>query len=337
MATLLENNVFEKEFVTKSFNTVVSNMNSLLGEELMPETPRRVQLVKILRREPIQGITGATVYNAESNVVTPRSKSLVSYEPLQFRDKILMEGDDLVRLVNFKEDPQTASQILTEHLEELAMRSKLKMEALRFEAMCGTLSIDENNVKVDIDYNFPAAFKPTVGTSWSSVATANPIEDLIKFARVFNDEASGYRPKMIIMNEKTFQNIVQNSTVRDQMTNIGAGQTQLESITRLIDIGHSIELRVYDEGYVDASGTFIRFVSNDTVFMVGQSKSDNSGIGEFTTTLHPYMGIENLQPGMFGVIKDTGHQDPPSAELIAGFYGLPALNSNKAILCADVS
>lgn len=325
--TELENQ-FSQEFVVESYKTIVTDMNKMFGDVILPNVARDVNLVKVHRTDAVKGMTAPVAPNAESPIKNGEAQSAVSYAPLMFREKRLIGGDDLRMMINYQENMRTASQIFQENLASIAIRNKTRAEWMKWQACLGTLSVNENGVIATVDYDFPAGQFTNATVNWATIATAKPIEDIRTSIRVF--KGSGYKAKYAVMNQTTADNLFANPDVRDQIKHINA-LTEVEAVKRYFS-AMQLELVIYDEGYLDDSNVFQQFIPDDTVFLIGQDNATNGGIGELTMTLTPYgENIETPVSGYFGKMF-MEKQDPPTASLVAGFYGLPALNSKRAVV-----
>jgi hypothetical protein len=83
---------------------------------------------------------------------------------------------------------------------------------MRMEAISsGQVKIEENGVKVTIDYGVPAGNKKSF--NWSNVDTSKPLDDLQTLADAVEDE-SGSRPTRMLTSRKVQRAICNNVSIR---------------------------------------------------------------------------------------------------------------------------
>lgn len=144
----------------------------------------------------------------------------------------------------------------------LQSRNDRLTEWMRWQAFQGGLTIDyPSGQSLYVDYGLTAAQKPTVGTLWSTVATADPISDMKAFSSVLAG-LSGYYGVKFHMSSETFDYIARNTSVRALLTATNRSMlipTKMDILNLLRD---GTEIVIYDNGYRDENQGSARGVPN---------------------------------------------------------------------------
>jgi hypothetical protein len=151
---------------------------------------------------------------------------------------------------------------LVERGEILQRRNDRLTEWMRWQCFQGGLTLDyPGGQSLYVDYGFQANQKPTVGTAWSNVATADPISDMRSWANTIAQN-SGYYGVRFHMSSDTYDYIVRNTTVRNLLTSTNRSMlipTKQDVMSLLRD---GSDIVIYDNGYRDDSQGSARGVPN---------------------------------------------------------------------------
>jgi hypothetical protein len=172
----------------------------------------------------------------------------------------------------------------------LALRNERLTEKMRWEAFLnGTLTVSYEQGQTDlfIDYGYPAGHKPTAGTSWATISTADPVADLRLWSNVLA-ASSGYFGTHIHMSSNTYDYIVRNAKVRAFLTATNRSMlipTKQDILTLLRE---GSDIIIYDNGYrADTVGTargipdsLTRFLPDGKVLMTTDYQMEGVNIAE---------------------------------------------------------
>ena len=277
-----------------------------------------------------KGMTTAHTLGADPALVTQRVLQTKVQKPAHWKEAQRINERDLLLIRNIGMDDGTrmAGRLVTQAVEDLSLRVDTRVEYTIWQALQGTLAINENGVKRTIDYGIPGGNKIDVasgsGEYWSH-ASGNPIGDLQSALDKFDGTGAGR--VRCYYNRSVAKLMANNAVVRD-LVKQSAPVLQLGSSNvggLMMDLVGGIEAMVqYDEGYVSDGGTFTKFVPDNKVIMVG---SGAERIGEWASvpSLHNG-GIDGATGGKFAGIDDqSGNRSNPYVEVFAGIYGLPVL------------
>jgi len=298
---------------------------------------------KLLRKQQIDGIT------ARWDIVSPsREKGAfrIPGEPatvvelvkvaertatciLMLLEKSLDEGTLAWLRSAGEEDVSAARARITEEQYDLDRRIQYTKEWAIWQALTGTLSIDQENLKLTIDYGLDASHKPTAAASWANADTDIPADVRAWKGLVYED--SGYQPAKAYCNESVMEYMLKNNIVKELLGDyVLREQVAREGYVKRF---MGLDWHVYDAGYL-AGETFTKFIGDDTVIMVPGEKV----YGRLQ------VGTQEIPTGFSSVEKAFGkfayavtESNPPGVNLFVGENFLPVITIPGAIVCADVT
>jgi hypothetical protein len=145
--------------------------------------------------------------------------------------------------------------------------------------LTGTLSLtdDKGNVSYTLDYKPKATHFPTVSTSWSTIATATPLDDIDSLADVIRDDGL-VDIQDVIMGSTAFKNFIRNADVQNLLDNrrinIGSIEPQMSGLGAKFQgfiSYNNYEYRIwtYNARFVDFfSGTKSKYMTADKVILL---------------------------------------------------------------------
>ncbi len=217
-----------------------------------------------------------------------------------------------------------AEQSIRAELEDLNIRLEYRKEWARWQALAGSLSVNQDDVKFSIDYDLDATHTPTAGTVWSNPA-ADILGDITDWKQVVAQD-SGEVPSRAYCNSTVAEYLMKNTGVRDLMGDqLRSDVLQSGYLTRLL----GLEITVYDAGFINDSGTFTPFIGNDRFFLCAGTDFARYLVAPSTD---PKSGF---RPGKFA--KAWEAEDPATVWVLVEEHGLPVLTKVENILVADVA
>lgn len=145
-----------------------------------------------------------------------------------------------------------------------ASRERMRMMALT----TGVVSMANNGQAFTYDYQIPAAHKTTVDTSWSSVATADPIEDMRKAKELIADETGAVITRAMC-DGVTWRNIRNNVNIQKKIYVLsnGVGSISDDRLRQYILDEVGISVVINDKRYKDEAGQELKFMPTNTFVM----------------------------------------------------------------------
>lgn len=213
----------------------------MLGESLFPE--RKIQDIEF---DMILG-TGGLPVSAEVHAFDTKTQ-LASREAIEkgvaslalIKRQIKVAEKELIKINNPRTDAELAfvlSQLYND-AEKMTDAVKVRVEAMRMEVLStGKIAINENGIKVTIDYKVPAGNIKSF--NWSNLTTSTPLNDLETLAAAVETE-SGYRPTRALTSRKVVKTICANASVRAAI--YGVNSDKIVTLAALNELLVQLEL-----------------------------------------------------------------------------------------------
>ena len=145
-----------------------------------------------------------------------------------------------------------------------ASRERMRMMALT----TGVVSMANNGQAFTYDYQIPVNHKSTVTTSWSTVATADPIEDMRKAKELISDDTGAVITRAMC-DGVTWRNIRNNVNIQKKIYVLsnGVGSISDDRLRQYILDEVGISVVVNDKRYKDEAGQELKFMPTNTFVM----------------------------------------------------------------------
>lgn len=215
-----------------------------------------------------------------------------------------------------------------------ASRERMRMMALT----TGTISMASNGQAFTYDYQVPAAHKSTVNTSWSSIQTADPIEDIRVAKQLIQDE-TGVVITRAMCDGITWRNIRRNVNIQKQIYVLsnGVGSISDAKLQQYILDELGITVVINDKRYIDESGNTVKFMPTNTFVLFPDGDLGNTWFG--TTPAESDLmssGVANVSITDTGVAVTTVKKaDPVNVETIVSQICLPSFEQANNIYIID--
>jgi len=199
----------------------------------------------------------------------------------------------------------------------------------------GTFSVADGTSILHTDAYTTQTFSAAV--PWATVASSTPLADL----RAIQLKSRGYSVNfgaqaIAYLNRSTMNAVLSNTNPNDIAGRRSAGLGSINStamvnaLTAMDDLPTFV---VYDDGYLDESGTFQLFVPNNKVIIVG-ARRDGDSVGQFRYTRNA--NNPGMAPGPYMKVVDDPDIVPRTIVVHEGFNGGIALYHPAAIVVATV-
>lgn len=180
------------------------------------------------------------------------------------------------------------------------------------------------------------------GSDWSTPASATPLADFRAVQLLSRGHSVNFGPAArAIMNRVTWNRLVTNTNASDlggKKGSIGQNIQSIGDINRVLGDEGLPTLEIFDGGYLNDAGTFVPFIADDKVIVVGQ-RTDGGRIGEYRMTRNA--NNPNLAPGAYMEVIDRGapgpgQQVPRTIEVHDGHNGGPVIYFPSAVVIMSV-
>lgn len=177
----------------------------------------------------------------------------------------------------------------------------------------------------------------SAGVAWSTPATSTPLADF----RSVQLKSRGYSVRFdggakAYMNRTTANSLFVNTNAADVYGRRTGGFGTINSpaeFNALLAGDDLPQIVVYDEGYIDDSGTFQLYIPNSKVLVVGQ-RTDGAAVAEYQMTRNA--NNPGLAPGSYMRVVDDPDRIPRTLEVHRGHNGGPAMLFPSAFVVMSV-
>jgi hypothetical protein len=175
-------------------------------------------------------------------------------------------------------------------------------------------------------------------STWATIATATPIADLRAVALLGRGKNADFGSRATaIMNSTTFNNLIANTNTADLGGQNTAtlsplvGQQEFNGIMLRADLP---QIRVWDDGYYDAAGTFHLYAPDGAVTVISGQRATGP-VGEYRMV---YNAVTD-QAGPYAFVNDRSKEQrvPPIIEVHDGHNGGPVMLRPWQVVVMDVS
>ena len=215
-----------------------------------------------------------------------------------------------------------------------ASRERMRMMALT----TGVVSMANNGQAFTYDYQVPANHKTTVTTSWSSVSTADPIEDMRKAKELIADETGAVITRAMC-DGVTWRNIRNNVNIQKKIYVLsnGVGSISDDRLRQYIMDEVGISVVINDKRYTDEAGQALKFMPTNTFVMFPDGALGKTWFG--TTPAESDLmtaSVANVSITDTGVAVTTVQKaDPVNVETIVSQICLPSFPEADKIYILD--
>ena len=169
-----------------------------------------------------------------------------------------------------------------------------------------TLTNSDGDTVYTLDFKPKATHFPTTGTSWSTIATADPLADLESLANVIRSDGK-IDPDMLIMGATALNNFLDNAKVQARLDNrrISIGEirpSMVDSGATFYDhiwVGsYRFEIWTYPDTFADPqTGNPTKYVADDKVIMLSSRTRLDMTSARVPLPVAPDPRVAGLLPG----------------------------------------
>ncbi|MDU1313931.1 MAG: major capsid protein [Clostridium septicum] len=280
----------------------------MLGDSLFPE--RKIQDIEfdmILGRGGIPVSASVHALDTQTELASREAinKGVASLALIKRQIKITEK--EIIKINNPRTNAELESTLLElyKDADKMVESVKVRVEAMRMELLSsGKIKIEENGVKVTMDYGFLPSNKKTF--NWSDAETSKPLDDLETLAAAVED-SSGSRPVRALTSRKIVNKIRSNKSVREAVHGINSAKTV--TLSQLNDLLEELDLP--------------RFVVNEGKYKVEKAKGFDTK-RYFPENVISMFGPEVLGETIYGLtaeeVKLIGDSKMEEASMIGNIF-----------------
>ncbi len=197
-----------------------------------------------------------------------------------------------------------------------------------WEGATGQMSITMDNSTVPLTVNTGTTVLPSlVGSDvWTDAVNSSPLRDIDAMKSQFR--ATGFSPCKLVMNALTYEQFANADSVKGAL---GGCLCEVELKGETIPKIRGVELHVYDNGYLDDTGTFVPYIADGVVVMIG-CRCGKTGAQRFDC-----INIDDCEGLTYGshieILKD---KNPMQKAVYHSYIGAPVFTSPQAFVSLQV-
>lgn len=274
--------------------------------------PPKVQPTGVSQFQMVPGVYGETVEINELELTNRRAYGTFG-QPIDLAD-LVMERQDL--LLNRRYD---------------------RIEYIGWTLLTtGTFSVAAANGATVHTDTFPLQTY-SASVAWATVATATPLADFRAVQLLGRGKGANFgAPATAIMNRVTANALLGNTNSAD----IGGKRTggfgtfnSMADINGLLSQDDLPQVIIYDEGYLNDSGTFVPFIANNKVVVIGRRPAGQT-VAEYQMVRN--VNNPNFAPGAYMKVVADEDEVPFKVEVHDGHNGGPAIYYPGSIVVMSV-
>ncbi len=226
-------------------------MPVMLGEALFPS--RKIQDIEfdmILGRGGLPVSATVHALDTETQIASREAIQKGAQGLALIKRQIPITEKDIIKINSPRTDAELEMVLekLYNDSEKMVEGVNVRAEAMRMELLSsGKIKIEENGVKVTIDYKLPSGNKKSF--NWSDADTSTPLEDLETLAASIETE-SGVRPTRMLTSRKIQNALCKNKSIREAVHGVNAAKiVTLEQLNALLNDLQLPMLATYDAKY----------------------------------------------------------------------------------------
>jgi len=242
-----------------------------------------------------------------------------------------ISGDTLANLRKPGTREKNAQERVSHELRSLNRRGARLRNWGVGQMLTGTLAIDEDDVKVSVDYEIPAANTTAAGATWATVGTDIPahLDGWIEGV----EQESGYTPLHVRCSRTVMRYLMANTKVKDFLGSSDY-KAQVGKLGYIRDF-HGLVWHVDNTGYKPNGGSFTRYVNESYISMTPEPDGEWCGLIEGSTEILPLGGTDLVEVfGRHGWVELKSN--PAGYILCAGDTFIPALKIPAAVVYTQV-
>lgn len=311
-----------------------------VGFEIFPMRTVDAHLLQWEQMDNFIGLQQVRGLNGDPNRVKPVGMKRYMMEPGIYGEYGLIDEHELtVRrpMGDFTGQINITDLVLARQNQLLARRLD-RVELIIWTLLTtGTFSVADGAATLHTDSYTFQSFDASVG--WGTAATSTPLADL----RAVQLKSRGYSVDFgsaakAYMNRTTFNQLLSNTNASDlggRKAAFGESINGPDGVNRVLAADDLPGIVIYDQGYLDSTGTFQLFIPNGFIVVVG-ARPSGQVVGEYRMTRNA--NNPNLAPGAYMKVIDRGVDTVPrSIEVHDGHNGGPVIFFPSAIVVMDVT
>lgn len=340
---------FTSKALAAYYNTRIAEINGqpYLGEELFPARKKMGLNLKF-----IKGAKGLpTALSLSAFDVKSTKKDRIGFQSVQtkmpfFKNDMLIDEELRQELLIAIEAGNTEyiDTILRNIFDDtitLLDAAAVSRERMRMQLIStGVISMANNGQEYTYNYGLANSQKVSPLTPWSTVATADPLGDIIAWQDTI-EASTGNRPTRAITSRKVLRYLMNNAGIKEAVYVMSGGKVTLTeaNVKDYFRQNAGIEIAVYDKQFKNENGVATRYIPEDLFILIPEGDLGNTWFGTTPEEADLMNGATDAEVTVVdtGVaVTTTKTTDPVSVDTKVSQVVLPSFEAADEIIIADV-
>lgn len=223
----------------------------MLGESLFPETKiQDIEFDMILGRGGLPVSASVHALDTQTQIASREMIQKGAQALALIKRQIPIREKEIIKIQTPRTDAElnfTVSQLYKDS-EKMVESVKVRVEAMRMELLSsGKIKIEENGVKVTLDYGLPSGNKKSF--NWSNLETAKPLDDIKSLVKAVKDQ-SGSKSTRALTSSTVVDTICSCLSVRKSIFGVNCDMiVTLADLNNLLSRMDLPKFVTYDELY----------------------------------------------------------------------------------------
>lgn len=248
----------------------------MLGESLFPEKKiQDIEFDMILGSGGLPVSASVHAFDTQTQIASRDAIEKGAQSLALIKRQIPIREKEIIKIQNPRNNAELSFVLsqLYKDSEKMVEGVKVRVEAMRMELLStGKIKVEENGVKVTLDYKVPTENKKTF--NWSAVATAKPLDDIKALVKAVKDK-SGSTATRALTSSTVIDTICSCATVRKAVYGVNSDMiVTLEDLNKLLSRMGLPKFVAYDELYkIETAKGYEtkRYFPEDTISIFGSN------------------------------------------------------------------
>lgn len=311
--------------------------------KLFPLTPINSAKMRWIIRDNYRGLMQIRGMGGEPTRVNKLGQKVNEEEPGVFGEYMTLDETEITNRAAWTVSNQTTgdfsapvnvSDLVTEGMDYLDVRRSRRMKQACWNfALLHTLSLTLPEGGIGLNISYTGQTLTLAGAAlFTAPATAAPLSVFRSLQPTYGFGTSNVFGGLAEAWMNTFtKNLIMGNTnpadIGGKRVVNGATVNDLPTFNRILLDNDVPQIMIWDDGYVDDTGTFQLYIPNNYILVVGKRPNGDTP-GEFQMTRNAVN--PNFESEAYGFVKDMSQGPartvPPKLELHSGFSGGPVVS-----------
>lgn len=310
------------------------------GFQIMPMRDQDAWILSWEQRDNYIDLQNIRGLNGEPGKVKKIGGKRYTMEPGVYGEFIPIDERELTvrrQWGNFSA-PVNITDLVMEAQDQLLLRRLDRIESIIWTLLStGTFSVSDADGTVQQTDTF-SLLTYSAGVAWGTPATSTPLADFRAVKLLARGHSVSFGGQAVAYaNQKTVNAMLLNTNAADlygrRTQGLGTFNT-LSQINGLLTMDDLPGLVAYDEGYLNSAGTFVPFIPDNKVVVVGKRPAGQV-VGEYKMVRNA--NNPGMAPGPYMKVIDHGDEKVPRLiEIHDGHNGGPVIYFPSALVIMSV-